>query len=477
MMIDRQGVIRMNRIDDTIAAVCTAPGEAGVSVIRVSGPEALALADRVVICSGAVPSARAGGTFFHARVKFPSPHAGESIDGAELPEADEAVILVFRAPHSYTRQDVVEIQGHGGRMAAQRIMRALLAAGARQAAPGEFTCRAFLNGRIDLLQAEAVADLIGAQSNRAAGMALAQLEGVLSRQVGVVYDQILSATALLEVSLDFPEEDVPYNSCKEALERLVAPAAELEELLSTAQEGHILREGALVVIAGMPNVGKSTLLNSLLGRERAIISELPGTTRDTLEEALVLNGYPLRLVDTAGLRDADCMIEQEGVRRARLLLEQADLVLYVVDASQPYSEADKKLYAGISSRPHLVLLNKVDRGVCVQRELFAKASVIETCLLDSAQSGRIKAAVAEAVLPVMPQHSQVTIAERHRQILLAAVEKLKESIVLLESGDEAYIVPAADCLRLCLDNLGLMTGRTYHSELLENIFSGFCVGK
>ncbi len=453
--------------EDTIAAVCTAPGEAGISVIRISGTQAMAIADKVISCGGSLPSQRPAGSFFYARV----------FSVADGDEADEVIVLIFRAPRSYTREDVVEIHGHGGRQASRRIMDSLLAAGARQAGPGEFTCRAFLNGRIDLLQAEAVADLIRAQSDRAASMALAQLEGGLSGIVISIYDSILSETAKLEVLLDFAEDDLPELPLPEICSGLQAAELQLKELLATAREGHILRDGALVVIAGLPNVGKSTLLNCLLGHERAIVSPTPGTTRDTIEEQMVLDGYPLRLVDTAGLRDADCTIEQEGVRRARDLLERADLIIYIVDASVPFHEADDKLYQDICRRPHLVVLNKIDLDEQVDLQIFDKQTIIKTSVMRDQQQKALKSALAELLVPLGGMHSQLSIADRHAQLLRAANEQLHAAIDLLAAGDEAQIVPAADCLRASLEQLGEMTGRVYHSELLDNIFANFCIGK
>lgn len=454
--------------EDTIAAVCTAPGEAGISVIRVSGAEAMAIADKVISGPGVHPSQRPAGTFFHARVNA----AADS--GVE---ADEVVVLVFRAPHSYTREDVVEIQGHGGRQASRRIMDALLAAGARHAAPGEFTCRAFLNGRIDLLQAEAVADLISAQSDRAASMALAQLEGGLSSVVISVYDSILSETAKLEVLLDFTEDDLPEMPLTDICTGLQEASETLSELLSTAREGHILRDGALVVIAGLPNVGKSTLLNCLLGNERAIVSPTPGTTRDTIEEQMVLNGYPLRLVDTAGLREADCAIEQEGVRRARALLERADLILYLVDASVPFHAEDDTLYREISRRPHIVVLNKIDQGEQVNTQTFDGQILVKTSMLSDKNQTELKTVMEKMLLPLGAMSSQVSIADRHARIMEAAREKINQACDLLSGHNEEQIVPAADCLRAALESLGELTGRVYHSELLDNIFANFCIGK
>ena len=276
---------------------------------------------------------------------------------------DEVLLLIMRSPQSYTAEDVIELQGHGGNVAAKRILRRALDAGARMAEPGEFTKRAFINGRIDLLQAEAVLDLVHAGSDRAAAAAIEQLEGKLSCSFNEIYDSLVSVAADLEATLDFPDDELPESTMPELSRRLNdSRILRIGNLISTWDEGHILREGALVVISGKPNVGKSTMMNTLLGRDRAIVSQIPGTTRDTIEERYVLDGIPLRLVDTAGLRETQCEIEQEGVRRARAQLQKADLHLYLVDASTPLDDDDRDHLAALKSEKCVVVLNKSDLG-------------------------------------------------------------------------------------------------------------------
>jgi len=448
---------------DPIAAISTAPGPAGIAILRLSGPDSLAIADSVVRCSGPPPSQRAGGTFLHGRV----------VHGEE--EIDEAVVLIFRAPHSYTREDVVEIQGHGGQAAAQRILQTVLAVGARPADPGEFTRRAFLNGRIDLVQAEAVADLIRARSDRAAAAAVEQLEGRLSTQLNALYDHLMAAVADLEASLDFEEGELPPSVLTQTDAQLAAAEEEIQLLLATWQEGHLLRDGARVVIAGQPNVGKSTLMNRLLGRDRSIVTHLPGTTRDTIEESLILGGIPMRLIDTAGLRDTSCLVEQQGVTRASISIDQADLVLYLIDASQPVSVEAHTTLSRLAPKTTLLVQSKVDLVKEIPEPPDHRYEIV-TCSASSEDGVKSVRDALFARLGQMDTPPHAVISERHRTLLQLAQACMVEARQLA-SEDEALLVPAADLLRSALDHLGSITGRTYTSELLDAIFSRFCIGK
>ena len=457
----------MSSFDDTIAAIATAPGEGGVAIVRVSGPDAIKIADMIFRGPPPRPSERATHTIAH----------GSIVDAAGA-EIDDVILLIMRSPQSYTAEDVIEIQGHGGNVAAKRILRRALDAGARMAEPGEFTKRAFLNGRIDLLQAEAVLDLVRAGSDRAAAAAIEQLEGKLSRKFDEVYDSLVAIAADVEATLDFPDDELPATVVPELAERLNSAAKRIDELLSTWDEGHILREGALVVISGKPNVGKSTMMNALLGRDRAIVSQIPGTTRDTIEERLVLDGIPLRLVDTAGLRETECEVEQEGVRRARAQLQKADLHLHVVDASKTLDDDDRNHLAALKSEKCVVVLNKSDLGRVmlpghISGMTVVSASLITGTGLDDIRRQITKKLTAGINLSVQPRAS---ISERHRRLLVDAQDEIHEALGLInqQSGD---IVLAADRLRDALEHLGLVTGKVYHDELLASIFSRFCIGK
>ncbi|MEI6514515.1 MAG: tRNA uridine-5-carboxymethylaminomethyl(34) synthesis GTPase MnmE [bacterium] len=450
---------------DTIAALATAPGEGAIAVVRVSGPESLVIADRIFKGKGAPPSRQPANSFKHG---FVSGAGGV---------ADEVILLLYHAPHSYTRENAIEIQGHGGSAAAQRILRAVLDAGARLAEPGEFTKRAFLNGRIDLLQAEAVIDLIRARTDRAAQSALEQLSGTLSLSFRHLYDATLALAADLETTLDFSEDELPESFTKDVEAKLNQLETEFKALLSSWHEGHLLREGALVVIAGKPNAGKSTLLNALLGRERAIVTPIAGTTRDTIEEQLVINGLLVRITDTAGLRESSCEIETEGIRRTRYIIANAGLVIYLIDGSKPQDDYDSAQIMALHRNPLITVVSKSD---LIKEKTYSTNAPDQSVLLISALKddgiAELKTQIITKLgIPQGTQH-QTTISERHRRLLISAHKDIREASLLL-----ARAVPeptlAASRLRMALETLGEATGRTYHDELLNNIFSRFCIGK
>ena len=454
---------------DTIAAIATAPGEGAIAIVRVSGPDTYALADRFFRCPAPAPSARAAGTFAHGQVADPA--MGEVLD--------EALLLIFRAPHSYTGEDSVEIQCHGGSQAAHRILDALLSSGARQAEPGEFTKRAFLNDKMDLTQAEAVLDLIHARSERAARLATTQLEDALGLRIRALYDSLLTVAADIEAMLDFPDDELPQSVPKEIGVRLSVISAEIQTLLDTWHEGHVLREGARIVIAGAPNVGKSTLLYLLAGRDRAIVSPHPGTTRDTIEESITLQGYPLQLVDTAGLRDAPCEIEQEGIRRTHRALAEADLCICLVDASQTLSADEKSFLAAHDPQKMIVLLNKIDLGQSIRPENIPWIDCMSVSLKKSPPMDEISEKIVQKVVRKTSgdDHGALAISERHRNALSIALDDVKYAIQRINSGSEADFLLAATHARTALDSIGFIFGKNCTKEMLDSIFSRFCVGK
>jgi tRNA modification GTPase len=461
-------IVRVVNTSDTIAAITTAPGAAGIAVVRVSGPAALAIADTIFRCSDPLPSRRAANSFVHGYV-----HAPEDAQD----DVDEAILLIYRAPKSYTREDVIELQGHGGTTSARRILRAALDAGARLADPGEFTRRAFLSGRIDLLQAEAVMDLIRARSDRAATAALEQLEGSLSSVFTDVYDNLIAVAADLEASLDFGEDELPAPTFKAICVRLQKVQESLESLLAGWGEGRLLREGAIVVISGSPNVGKSTLLNALLGESRAIVTHVAGTTRDTLEEQLVLDGIPLRLVDTAGLRDALCDIEQEGIRRAHIQRAKADLNIWVVDGSTNLTEQNRSQVSELDPESCIVVINKVDLGVVLTPSDFPGLTSVVCGVRDQIGLDALRSAIIDKLGSAGSALPHAVISERHRVNIKAALDDLNEASDILNSEREELSAVAVSAVRSALETLGEVTGRSYHSELLDSIFSRFCVGK
>lgn len=454
---------------DTIAAIATAPGEGAIAIVRVSGPDTFSLADRLFRCAAPPPSQRSPGTFAH----------GQIADPATDEVLDDALLLIFRAPHSYTGEDTVEIQCHGGSQAARRILSALLAAGARPADPGEFTKRAFLNDKIDLTQAEAVLDLIHARSERAARLATAQLEDALGRRIRSLYDDLLALCADIESMLDFPDDELPQSVPDELAARIPPVANGIQALLDTWQEGHLLRDGARIVIAGAPNTGKSTLLNLLAGRDRAIVSPHPGTTRDTIEEFVTFQGYPMHLIDTAGLRDAPCEIEQEGIRRTRHALTQADLTLCLVDASQPLSQPEIDFIASHDPRKIVVIGTKTDLGQHLDPKMLSKADFLPVSLKIDPQTDQIKAKIIQKVVHdrAGDDHADFAISGRHHKALLIALEEIKKAENCLNTGSEADFLPAATHSRAALEQIGLIFGKNCPEEMLDAIFSRFCVGK
>jgi len=452
---------------DTIAAIITAPGEAGVAIVRLSGSDALAIADRVIRCSTPPPSQRKANSFLHGYVK----------SAEEQSDLDEVIVLVYKGPHSYTREDVVEFQGHGGSTSAKRILRTLLNAGARLAEPGEFTKRAFLSGRIDLLQAEAVMDLIRSHSDRAANAAIEQLEGRLSNSFNIIYDKLVTIAADLEATLDFGEDELPAATFETIYGQLVEIQNLLQKLLASWDEGHLLREGALVVISGSPNVGKSTMLNALLGSERAIVTHLAGTTRDILEEQIVLDGIPVRLVDTAGLRNTECNIEQEGIRRAQQKIEYADLNLVVVDGSTKLSDDEQRHIEEQDPEKSIIVINKYDMGNLISQEDFPAYRSISCSLKTQRGLEELRRAIIDKLGVNSGPTPHASISERHRLIIQTAMQWMDEVITIIKSNNEELTAMAAESVRDILEELGKITGRNYHTELLDNIFGRFCVGK
>lgn len=454
---------------DTIAAIATPPGEGGVGIVRISGPDVWNVVDEVFAALDKTPvSKRQHGTFAYGKVI--------DVKGREI---DTAMALVMRAPKSYTCEDVVEIQGHGGAVGMRRILRRVLDAGARMAEPGEFTKRAFLNGRIDLVQAEGIFDLIRARSERAASAAVEQMEGKLSRQFATIYDAFLEVAANLETTLDFVEDELPDDVFSGIADLMDRTFDSLDALLDTWDEGRLLREGARVVILGRPNAGKSTLLNALLGFDRAIVSSTAGTTRDTIEESFVLDGIPLRIIDTAGLRETDCEIEAEGIRRAEAHGKEAHLAIYLVDASQPLAIEDRVRLDKLVPHRSIVVLNKMDLGKQVADGGWRVASVVEASLVFGTGIDELKRAMVHALEKGADLHAppHAVISERHRQLLIKAHNEARHARRYLNENVEENAVLASEHLRSALELLGQVTGRVYQEELLDNIFSRFCIGK
>ncbi len=453
-------------MEDTIAAISTPIGEGGIAIIRVSGPHAFDLANQIFHSPRGRPT------------EFPSHtiHFGTAGTNGEV--VDQVMLTVMRGPRTYTREDTVEINCHGGILTARRLLSLCLQNGVRLAEPGEFTKRAFLNGRIDLTQAEAVMDLIRARTERAHALAVHELEGHLSAKVNDVREQLITMLAHIEAHIDFPEEDISPNTRQNLLRDMETALAFLQSLLATAREGRILREGIRVVIVGRPNVGKSSLLNALLGEDRAIVTPIPGTTRDTVEELANIQGVPFRLIDTAGIRRARGHIEAIGVRRTQIALEQSEFVLHVLDASRPFRVADHEVAMQSGGKQMLLVLNKIDlpRRLRLPREL----SKLETIAL-SATTGRGVEDLCRKLLEFAfsgaagNTDTAIAINERHRMALSHAHNSLTLCHQCLTKGEPLEIV--SQQLRTALDAVGEVTGKTTTDDILERIFSTFCIGK
>ena len=450
-------------VNDTIAAMSTPLGEGAIAVLRMSGPGAVTIAGQVFRGKTRADAAA-------PRVQ----HFGAILDGER--KLDDVLLTVFRAPHSYTGEDVVEIAGHGGVLVARRILELLLKCGARSAEPGEFTQRAYLGGKMDLTQAEAVMDLITAQTDLSLRAATEQLEGRLGERIRALRERLVELLAHVEAYIDFPDEDIDPDTGDALRTKLDAVRTEIEALLATAGQGRVLREGVRTVIYGAPNVGKSSLLNLLLGYERAIVSARPGTTRDVIEEVINLRGYPLRLVDTAGLRESDDEIEREGMARTRRQVERADLTLHVFDASQPPPGQAGGLTPDsldISTKS-LAVFNKTDLG---EHPGWRAVEGVRISCLKNAGLTQLEDAIIARITGGEAAHRDWTVAinARHQACLAKALGYSNAAQQALAAALSPEFV--AEELRGALDAVGEVVGKADSEEILGKIFSTFCIGK
>ncbi len=452
---------------ETICAVSTPPGEGGIGIIRISGKEAVTIASRV----------------FKLRnyenldtVPTHTLHYGHVVDFATGESVDEALASVMRAPASYTREDVVELNCHGGMMPLRRTMKLLIEAGARQAEPGEFTKRAFLNGRIDLAQAEAVMDIIRSKTELSHRSANEQLLGGLSAEVSSLREQLLSLLASVEAGIDFPEEGIETATGKPLAEEVLRVGDGVDRLLSSFAFGRILRDGFATAIVGRPNVGKSSLLNALLKQDRAIVTDMPGTTRDVLEEYLNVSGVPLKILDTAGIRHSHDLAEKEGVRRSLAAIQSADLVLLVLDGSQDLTVEDRRVLDEIKGKTAIAVLNKADLPVVIGRFDDPMTRVSLSCRTGIGLA-ELRQAIFEKVMrgTTSSREHSWAVNQRHQTALEQAKLSLAKAREAVDSGLSPEFI-AVD-LREALDSLGLIIGATHTEDILERIFSDFCIGK
>ena len=457
--------------NDTIVAIATPPGEGGISVIRISGGNVLSLTSKLFHSS------------FDILKNTPPSHKvlfGEIRDPASKRVIDKVLFTWFKKPNSYTGEDVVEISGHGGTLVTSTILENILRQGARLAKPGEFTRRAFVHGRIDLTQAEAVVDLIEAASEKALNCAVLQLKGDLSQRINSLFDELLAVQAQLEAAIDFSEEGLTFQSREKTGQQIEGVKNEVLTLADSFHQGKIIREGVRVTLVGKPNTGKSSLLNALMQEDRAIVTDIPGTTRDTLEERIKVKDIHIVIVDSAGLRSEAEIVEEEGIQRTRNALEKSDLVLVVFDTSQPLDENDDLLMNELGDKPRCILFNKSDLDQKWEKEKIKKFLRDDKPISISAKTGAgmqdlIEAIYGFAVKGESMGESIFITRERHRNHLKQAATALDIAFESLCSGCSEELI-AVD-VNLALEHMGLVLGKSFEEDLLDKIFGQFCIGK
>ncbi len=457
---------------DTIAAISTPPGEGGIGIVRVSGEDALTIIDQLYRMNDKKLS----------RVDSHTVHYGHIVDPEKNQVIDEVMVSVLKGPKTYTREDIVEINTHGGMLVTNQVLQAVLSQGARLAQPGEFTKRAFLNGRIDLSQAEAVMDVIESKTEASKSNAFNQLSGDLSEVVENLRREILNVLAQVEVNIDYPE----YDEVEEMTSSLLMNKAqelltEITSILSTAQQGRILREGLKTTIIGRPNVGKSSLLNRLLGEDKAIVTDIEGTTRDIVEDYVNVRGVPLKLIDTAGIRETEDTVEKIGVERSRQAIEESDLILFVIDQSQALNETDHELLKLTEEEQRIIVLNKSDLEPVVSLDeiegLVGGSPVIATSMMDKSGIDDLENAIAELFFQgeTIEKDANYISNTRHIALLNETRQSLQDVINGLNMGMPVDLVQID--MTHAWETLGEITGDTMQDELLNELFSNFCLGK
>lgn len=455
---------------DTIAAIATSQGESGISIIRVSGKDSIKIANGIF-------SPKNGRDLFD--MKSYTMRYGNIINPKNKEVIDEVIVSFMKGPRSFTAEDVIEINCHGGIIAANSILEEVIKAGARLAEPGEFTKRAFLNGRIDLSQAEAVIDIINAKTQLSMKSAIMQSEGKVSKKVKDLREKMLEVIAHIEATVDYPEDDLEEITSEEVSNTLKNITNELEKILNTANEGKILKEGLDTVIVGKPNVGKSSLLNALLDESRAIVTEVPGTTRDIIEEYINIDGIPIKIIDTAGIRETEDIVEKIGVEKTRKKIEEADLIILMLDSSEDLTNEDMEIIDFIKDKKYIVLLNKSDIKNDIDRKFVEKLNsefIIET----SAKTGEgiqiLKKSIKELFFNGEVSAKDIYVSnQRQKEAFLRAKENIDSAINILQ---EALSIDLASIdIRNAWTNLGEITGDTLSENIIDKIFKEFCIGK
>ena len=464
--------ISMQTEFDTIAAISTAPGEGAIGIVRISGDLAISIASSIYQC----------GTKQLEEQKTHTIHYGHIVDPKSGEVYDEVMVSVLRAPKTFTREDVVEINCHGGIVAINRVLQLVLRMGARLAEPGEFTKRAFLNGRIDLSQAEAVMDLIRAKTDKSMQLAMRQLDGQLSNLIQNLRQEILNTLAQVEVNIDYPEyDDVEEMTLQLLREKTQQVLQGIRALLNTASQGKILRDGLKTAIVGRPNVGKSSLLNVLLREEKAIVTDIAGTTRDTIEEYVNVRGVPLQLIDTAGIRETDDVVEKIGVERSRKALKEADFVLLLLNQSETLQEEDIRLLETTKGMKRIILFNKTDLPSKLSTEDIApyaqEEEIVTTSMLNKEGIDQLEEKIAGYFFQGQMNERDATYLSNTRHIAL--LEKAEQALVEVQNGIEMEM--PVDLIQIdftrAWDLLGEITGDSVQDELLTQLFSQFCLGK
>ncbi|MTI67013.1 MAG: tRNA uridine-5-carboxymethylaminomethyl(34) synthesis GTPase MnmE [Firmicutes bacterium] len=458
--------------EDTIAAIATAPGEAGIGIVRISGDKSIDIAESIF--KGKTEEKL-------SKVDERKLVYGHIIDPKDQSKIDEVLTVYMKGPFTYTKEDIVEINCHGGIIPVRRILELVLEKGARMAEAGEFTKRAFLNGRIDLAQAEAVMDLISAKTDTSFDVSLNQLEGSLSKEVKNIRDVILEIIAHIEASIDFPEDDIENVAYDKIEQKGKKVLTKIDELLKTSSTGKILREGLKTVILGKPNVGKSSLLNSILRENRAIVTDVPGTTRDIIEEYVNVNGIPLKIIDTAGIRETDDVVEKIGVNKAKNLLNESDLAIVIFDGSRDLTDEDKEIMKLIKDRKAIILINKTDLEEKINKREIEKylpnKEIIATSILKGSGLDILEDTLKEMFFSgdIKIKDDVIVSNVRHKELLNKAKQNIKEALESLNMG-----MPI-DCIEVdikdCWSNLGEINGDTVSEDIIDKIFEDFCIGK
>ena len=457
-------------MEDTIAAVATAYGEGGIGIIRISGEEALPILQGIFEFHGDTD------TFISRRMTY-----GKIIDKEKNQIIDEVLAVYMKGPKTYTAEDVVEINCHGSMVSLRKTLALVLRKGARLAEPGEFTKRAFLNGRLDLSQAEAVIDMIRAKTDKSFDVAVSQLEGRLSLKVEEIRQKLLDLLVDITVNIDYPDEDIEEMTYEKLEESIVETQDMIEKLLATSSTGRMIREGIKIAIVGKPNVGKSSLMNGLLKETRAIVTDIPGTTRDTIEEVLSIRNIPVYLVDTAGIRETSDKVEKMGIEKSKEAFNQADFILFLLDGSRPLEEEDLQIMEFLKERKSLVLINKRDLGEAISiEEISAKlpaSQVIEASLLKGQGITEIEDAVEDLVYggEIVQKESMMVNNVRHIELLQQAVKSLTDALHMSERREALDFIEVD--VKNAYERLGEIIGETVSDDIINEVFARFCLGK